>query len=236
MTEMFQMITPITYWILIFLWSFILYFYVKKMWDSKTKQLFHALVVILAIDAFRTLFESFYFGLWYTSLSGLIPAQIGVFLTRPELVIIPKIINVAAAVIIILLLLKRWLPKEELEQQRLGMALHHSEEKFRTLFENNPVSCWLEDFSEVQKRFDLLREEGVVDIDAYFDENPEKLGEFSQAIKITDVNQATLDLHKAENKEQLYQGLNQTFTAESFAIFKKEIIYLWNGKTQNSND
>jgi len=236
MTKMFQMIAPITYWILILLWSFILYFYVKKMWDSKTKQLFQALVVILAIDAFRTLFESLYFGLWYTSLSGLIPAQIGDFLTRPELVIIPKIINVAAAVIIILLLLKRWLPKEELEQNRLGMALHHSEEEFRALFENNPVSCWLEDFSEVQKRFEALRGQGILDIDAYFNEYPEKLGEFSKAIKITDVNQATLNLHKAENKEQLLQGLDQTFTAESFEVFRKEIIDLWNGKTQNSHD
>ncbi len=234
MTKMFQMITPFTYWILILLWSFILYFYVKKMWDSKTKQLFQALVVILAIDAFRTLFESLYFGLWYTSLSGLIPAQIGAVLTQPELVIIPKIINVAAAVIIILLLLKKWLPEEELEQNRLGVALQHSEEEFRALFENNPVSCWLEDFSEVQKRFEVLRQQGIIDIDAYFNEYPEKLGEFSAAIKITNVNQATLDLHKAENKEQLLQGLGQTFTAESFEVFRKEIIDLWNGTTQNS--
>ena len=92
------------------------------MWDSKTKQLFQALMIILATDAFRTLFESLYSGLWYTSLSELIPAQIGDFLTRPELVIIPEIINVTAAVIIILLLLKRWLPREELEQNRLWMA------------------------------------------------------------------------------------------------------------------
>ena len=31
MPELFKLITPITYWILISLWSFILYFYLKKM-------------------------------------------------------------------------------------------------------------------------------------------------------------------------------------------------------------
>ena len=236
MAEIFRFVTPVIYWILIVLWSFILCFYVKKMWDSKTKQLFHALVVILAIDAFRTLFESLYFGLWYTSLSGLIPIQIGDFLTRPELVIIPKIINVVAAVIIIVLLFKRWLPREELEQNMLWAAKEDKEEEFRALFENNPVSCWLEDFTEVQKRFEVLREEGIFDIDAYFNEYPEKLVELSQAIIIKAVNQATLDLHQAESKEQLYQGLDKIFTSESFEVFRKEIVDVWNGKTQNSHD
>ena len=236
MPELFKLITPITYWILISLWSFILYFYLKKMSDSRTKQLFHTLVIILAIDAFRTLFESVYFGLWYTSLSGMIPFQIGDFLTRPELVIIPKIINVIAAIIIIVLLLKKWLPREELEQDMLGTALYERDEESRALFENNPVSCWLEDFTEVQTHFEVLREEAVSDIDAYFNKYPEKLGEISQAIKIKDVNQATLDLHKAQNKEQLFQGLKKTFTPESFEVLRKGLIDLWNGKIQSSHD
>lgn len=236
MTEIFRLITPITYWILIVLWSFILYFYVKKMWDSKTKQLFQVLVIILAIDAFRTLFESFYFGLWYTSLSGFLPLQVGNFLTRPEFVIIPKIINVVAAIIIIVLLLKRWLPNEEQEQNRLGLALHDSEEEFRAFFENNPLSCWLEDFSKVKNHFENLRKKDISDIESYLDEYPEELKKIARLIKIKDVNQATLDLHKARNKEQLFQGLENTFTQESFEVFRKEIVDLWNGKSQNSYD
>ncbi len=134
---MFSVITPVTYWILILLWSFILYFYVKKMWSSKTQRLFSALVLILAIDAFRTLFESVYFGLWYTSLSGIISPKIGVLLTRPELVIIPKILNVIAAVVVIVLLLKRWLPKEEREQERAAEVLRESENRYFSLFAHN---------------------------------------------------------------------------------------------------
>ena len=87
---------------------------------NKTKRLFLTLIIILAIDAFRTLFESIYFGIWYTSLAGLLPKYIGVFLMRPEMVIIPKLINVIAAIVVIALLLKRWLPNEEEEKVRMG--------------------------------------------------------------------------------------------------------------------
>ncbi|MDM8541212.1 PAS domain S-box protein [Desulfococcaceae bacterium HSG9] len=105
------------------------------MWRSKTKRLFLTLIIILAIDAFRTLFESIYFGIWYTSLAGLLPKYIAVFLMRPEMVIIPKLINVIAAIVVIALLLKRWLPNEEEEKIRMGNTLQKSEEKFKTLFE-----------------------------------------------------------------------------------------------------
>ncbi len=134
---MFYIITPVTYWILILLWSFILYFYVKKMWSSKTQRLFSVLVLILAIDAFRTLFESVYFGLWNTSLSGLISPEIGTLLTRPELVIIPKFINVIAAVVVIMLLLRKWLPQEEKEQERAAEVLRESENRYFSLFAHN---------------------------------------------------------------------------------------------------
>lgn len=236
MSEFFQLLTPITYWVLIALWAFILYFYIQKMWDSKTRRLFQVLIVILAIDAFRTLFESIYFGLWYTSLSGFIPRQIGVFLTRPELVIIPKILNVIAAVAIIVLLLRRWLPREELEQKKLDTALYESEEEFRAFFENNPVSSWLEDFSGVQRRFDELREQGVEDLASYLDAHPEEAENLARAIIIVDVNQATLDLHHAESKKQLLERLEKTFTPESFGAFKKEMVALWQGEIEGSLD
>lgn len=137
-TNIFQLLTPVTYWLLIILWSFILSFYVKKMWSSETKHLFLTLIVILAIDAFRTLFESVYFGLWYTSLAGLIPEYVGDFLIRPELVFIPKLINLIAAIIVIALLLKRWLPAEEREKTQSKGALQASEEKFKA-FTNQSV-------------------------------------------------------------------------------------------------
>ena len=140
MSDLFRVLTPMTYWVLIILWTFILGFYVKNMWGSKTKHLFASLIAILAVDAFRTLFESIYFGAWYTSLAGFIPQNIGDFLTRPEMVIVPKLINVFAACIVIFLLLRRWLPEEEQVKIQSDEALRASEEKFRA-FTDQAFEC-----------------------------------------------------------------------------------------------
>lgn len=149
------------------MWSFILFFYVRRLWSPDIRgQLIHILLIILAIDAFRTLFESMYFGAWYSSLAGFLPKPVHGFLVRPELVFIPKIINVIAAIAVIGLLLYRWLPEEEEEKKRFMVliekntwelkksnellqkeieerkrtekALRESEEKYRELLENSP--------------------------------------------------------------------------------------------------
>lgn len=116
----FSYITPVTYWILILLWTYILYFYIRRLRSNLMEdRLFYVLFVILSIDAFRTLFESCYFGAWYTSLAGFIPIDVHAFLVRPEMVFIPKVINVVAAVIVIFILLYRWIPHEQLAIKRL---------------------------------------------------------------------------------------------------------------------
>ena len=115
----FRYFTPISYWILIILWLFIFIFYVKRIHDKKlSSKLFLTLLTILAIDAFRTLFESVYFGFWYTSLVGFIPKAIHDFLIQPENVFVPKIINVIAAMLVILIVLRRWVPEETAERER----------------------------------------------------------------------------------------------------------------------
>lgn len=83
--------------------------------------------------------------------------------------------------------------------------LKGAKEEFQFLFENNPISFWLEDFSETEKRFDRLRQSGVDDLEQHLNQKPELLGDFLASIGILDVNQATLKLHGASNKEDLFQ-------------------------------
>ena len=101
----FNLLTPVTYWVLIAMWSFILYFYLRRVradWHQNSLMLI--LFIILTIDAFRTLFESFYFGAWYTARAGFLPMGIHDFLVQPQMVIIPKLVNVFAAGLIIAIL------------------------------------------------------------------------------------------------------------------------------------
>lgn len=102
--------------------------------------------------------------------------------------------------------------------------LIQSELRYRNLFENAHVPLWVEDFSEVKKSIDQLKQKGVTDFRIYFDENPETVVEIASYVKILDINNAVLELHEAESKEELLQGLALIFTEDSMVAFKEELI------------
>ena len=85
--------------------------------------------------------------------------------------------------------------------------LQESEERYRLVFENSPVSIREEDFSSVKALFDSLRKEGVSDIDNYLNQHPEVVRRCAEMVKILDVNSASLVLHGAANKDELLAGL-----------------------------
>ncbi len=125
----FELVTPLTYWVLIGFWGYVLYFvYRQKDIFGKAHRAISTLLLVLAVDAFRSLFESIYFGGWYTARVGLLPNGVYEFLVRPEMVIIPKIANLAAAILILFLLLKRLIPSIADEHQRH----HHQIEQLNT--------------------------------------------------------------------------------------------------------
>lgn len=116
------------------------------------------------------------------------------------------------------------------------VELRVSEERYRLVFENSPVSIWEEDFSEIRSFFDSLRNNGIDDIEPYFDQHPEAVQHCAKLTRIIDLNRATLALHGAANKEELFAGLIKTFTPDSFATFQQELICLWQGKTEMVRD
>lgn len=114
------LLTVVTCAVLVVLWTAILVFYLRRLVLQPLRtSMFSTLILVLAVDAFRTLFESTYFGIWYAALSGFLPSPIQEFLEHAGMVFVPKALNAAAAIIIIVLLLRRWLPQERchLEQE-----------------------------------------------------------------------------------------------------------------------
>jgi PAS domain S-box-containing protein len=144
---------------------------------------------------------------------------------------------------------RSWTAEEETLFREIGrrladglstMLVHRdlleSERRYRLVFENSPVSIWEEDFSGVKKLLDGLKQEGVTDIEAYFEKHPEAIRQCAQITKIVDVNEAAVVLHAASSKEALLSGLMDTFTAESFDTFRGELVCLWNGGKQMTEE
>jgi len=95
------------------------------------------------------------------------------------------------------------------ERKRAEEALRENEDRYRALFEDMPVSIWEEDFSDVKKHLDSLKEEGVTDFRTYIKANPDVILECNALIRVLDVNQATLKLYRADSKEDLFKSVDE---------------------------
>ncbi|MCD6402055.1 MAG: response regulator, partial [Anaerolineales bacterium] len=81
------------------------------------------------------------------------------------------------------------------EKHRAQRALQDSEAHYRRIFDTAGVSLGEVDFSEVVPKLDALKEQGVSDIRAYFDNHPEVIRELIKHIRIVDVNPTALQLY-----------------------------------------
>ena len=113
MKEVFRYVTPITYALIISIWSYVFVFYIKKVnHNKKQDKLLNLLLFILIIDAFRTIFEGVYFGLRSASQEGFISIRIFNILTQPQYVFLPKFITLVTGVLVLIMIIYRWLPSE----------------------------------------------------------------------------------------------------------------------------
>jgi diguanylate cyclase (GGDEF)-like protein len=110
-------------------------------------------------------------------------------------------------------------------------ALKLAEKRFRNLFEHAPISLWEEDYSAIKKEFDALRARGVTDLRAHLASDPEAVRRFMGMIRVLDVNQKTLSLFEAADKESLLANLAKVFRDEMGEHFKNELADMWDGKT-----
>jgi len=229
---LFNLITPVSYWILVVLWLVILVLYITRLRQSKiVGRAIAVLLSILAIDAFRTVFESVYFGLYFNSLFGLLPKGIHEVLSEPGLIIIPKLVNVVAGVLVLFLLVRRWIPQEIHEREEWINSLRESESRYRKIFNNAEVSIWNEDLSEVYKTLDQLRSKGVTDLRQYIKDEPQFTWNMAAKVRVTHVNEATLKLFGAKAEDELLYQIDKTFGANTIEVFIEELCAIWEGKS-----
>ncbi len=119
-------------------------------------------------------------------------------------------------------------------------AVRTNEARYRALFEDSPISLWEEDFSEVKKRLDALKEEGITNFHDYFVSHPELVTECATLVKVVDVNKAGLKLFGANKKDDLFnnlasriiEGPNRAFQNELINIIEGMTNFSWQGKSK----
>jgi PAS domain S-box-containing protein len=137
---MLEYFAPMSYWVVTALWLVILVLYVVKLRQSKLAGGGIAvLLVILSIDAFRTVLENVYFGAFHNSRLGLLPPSWAEFLGDPSNLLFPKGVNIAAGVIVLVLLIRHWLPREIRENEEL----RRKDAVLRSVFDNAAVGMVL---------------------------------------------------------------------------------------------
>ena len=113
---------------------------------------------------------------------------------------------------------------------RIASELKKSEKRYRSLFDENPISLWEEDFSEVKELLNRVKEKGeTVDL-KYFDNNPNFLYECLKKIIVISFNKATLKLLKySDNKTNI--ELDKIYNKNSYQTLKNGVIDIFNDKT-----
>ena len=136
--------------------------------------------------------------------------------------------------------------QREAELAELAEEIAFNESRFRSLFEDSPLSLWEQDYSEARVVIAEIMESGVTDLRAHFREHPGLALELAALIRVVNVNQATLDLHGATTKDELLGGLDIILgetsgpsVAEQLAKFaegdqrfeSETVLYRLNGET-----
>ncbi len=117
------------------------------------------------------------------------------------------------------------------DRKKAEEALRESEQCYRSLFEDSPISIWEEDFSLVKQRIDDLRRQGITDLRGYFESHPDVVRECASLINVVNVNSVSLNLFGAESRDDLLSSLGKTLTFEGYGSFQNELVNIAEGKT-----
>ncbi|MCL1692471.1 MAG: ATP-binding protein [Actinomycetia bacterium] len=103
------------------------------------------------------------------------------------------------------------------------------EERHHSLFQHAPVSLWSEDFSGVGVELKALADGGITDIEEYLTSNPEEVRRLAALVQITDVNEATVLLTEAPDRDLLLGSFSMdTFSRGALESFIAQFVGIAN--------
>lgn len=106
------LLTTAAYVVLVVLWTICLVVYVRYRRAAAPDTLVSVLIGVLALDAFKNVVESAYFGTLWGARFGFLPAWVGAPLENGFAMAIPKVLNVVVVTLIIIRVAGGFLPRE----------------------------------------------------------------------------------------------------------------------------
>ncbi len=118
-----------------------------------------------------------------------------------------------------------------LERMSTLERLRESEEDYRSLFEDSPISLIELDCREKKKYIDNLRDKGIKDFKSYFENHPEDMVTLAEHTVVRNVNHHSVRLFQAESREMLQRAFNSFFFDESYDACLEELIAMAHGRS-----
>ncbi len=111
-------------------------------------------------------------------------------------------------------------------------ALRESAERYRNIFESSRVSLWEQDITELRSALDRLKAAEGGDLRECLARTPELVASCARAIRVINVNDATLRLADAGSKEELLASLDTWISggdSSLLSLFKDSMIAIADG-------
>jgi len=112
----------------------------------------------------------------------------------------------------------------------LKYAENESAHFHKGLFENSPIAHYIQDFSEVAARVDILKQKGVTDLAIYLRERPEEVETLADCVKLSQTNKAAIALYKAGSSQELLQSFRKLIRPNDWQHFIDQVVALTSEK------
>lgn len=96
------------------------------------------------------------------------------------------------------------------ELKRREAELRESEARYREIFEESPVSLWVEDWAPLKPMLDDLANQGITDLLGYYRDNPDQLNRAYDAPDVVDTSHEALTVYRAPTASALIAFTNST--------------------------
>jgi PAS domain S-box-containing protein len=115
------------------------------------------------------------------------------------------------------------------QHRRAQQRLRQSEARHRTIVRTSGVAIWEQDYSQVLRSIDTLRQAGVTEFERYFDKNPGFVRHCLSQLRLVSVNESGVRMFEAEREQDLLHSLERIYLPGSTGSFATILTALAQG-------